>query len=94
VNGEKFTKERFKSTYPQDLELEGVFDEARKITNGTKHFKPRAKTRTQRGFSPGFDEGFARPLMVKFSDGSEKSANWLLREMVDFWSKHEKSGAF
>jgi len=90
----KFTTNHFKSTYPQDSSLADVFELARNITNGTKHFKPKAKTRTQTGFSSGFSEGFARPLMVEFPDGSETSADQFLRDMVDFWRKQEENGAF
>jgi hypothetical protein len=101
VHGTRFTVSDFKSTYPQDQPLADVFELARNITNGTKHFEPKAKTRTQKaktrtqtGFSSAFSEAFARPLMVEFPDGSEKSADSFLREMVDFWRVQERNGAF
>lgn len=94
VHRRKFTVSRFKSTYPQDPSLADVFELARNITNGTKHFKPKAKTRTQKGFSSGFSDAFARPLIVEFPDGSEKSADRFLCEMVDFWGVQEKNGVF
>ena len=46
---------------------------ARSNANGTKHFAPRAKTRTQAGFSSAFSDGFARPLIIERSDGREQS---------------------
>lgn len=94
VNGRKFTVKHFQSTYPQDLALADVFELAKNITNGTKHFKSIAKTRKQGGFSAGFSDGFARPLIVEFPDGREKSADMFLREMVDFWTRQGKTGAF
>jgi hypothetical protein len=97
VHRTKFAVSHFKSTYPQDPSLADVFELARKITNGTKHFKPikpKAKTRTQKGFSSGFSNAFTRPLIVEFPDGSEKSADWFLCEMVDFWRVQEKNGVF
>ena len=94
VHRDKFTVSHFKSTYPQAPSLADVFELARKITNGTKHFKPKAKTRTQKGFSSGFSDEFARPLVVEFPDGIEKSADNFLCEMVDFWGVQQKNGAF
>ena len=94
VHRKKFTVRHFKSKYPQAASLSDVFELARKITNGTKHFKPKAKTRTQKGFPSDFSDDFRRPLMVEFPDGSEKSADRFLREMVDFWRVQQKSGAF
>jgi hypothetical protein len=96
ANRRPFTPKHFQSKYPQNLALAEVFDLAKKITDGTKHFRrKKVKTRTQPGFNSGFDDGFERrKLMVGFPDGSEKSANWFLREMVDFWRKQEKDGAF
>lgn len=85
VNAKKFTISDFKSTYPQDASLANVFELARNITNGTKHFKSKAKTRTQKGFSSDFNDGFARPLVVEFPDGSKESADMFLSKMVDFW---------
>jgi hypothetical protein len=91
----KFTVSDFKSKYPQDQPLADVFELAKNITNGTKHFLPEeAKTRAQKGFSSAFSDAFARPLIVAFPDGSEKSADSFLREMVDFWRVQEKNGAF
>ena len=91
VHQEKFTKDRFKSTYPSENEMADIFDLARKIANGTKHFKQRERTSTytQRGHSSGFSDGFSRPLNVEFPDGSPESADIFLRKMVEFWERQE-----
>ena len=49
------------------------------------NFKLRAKTRTQAGFSSGFIDDFARPLINRLPDGREQSADVVLHNMVDFW---------
>ena len=67
---------------------------ARRITNGAKHFAPRAKTHTQVGFSSDFSDEFARPLNVEYDDGTQESADVFLRKMVDFWKGQGASGAF
>ena len=95
VHRETFTVSHFISTYPQDTSLADVFDLARNITNGTKHFKSTAKTRIQKGYGPGFDDAYTRSsLIVEFPDGSEESAGEFLCEMVDFWREQQKKGAF
>lgn len=94
VHRQKFSVCHFKTTYPHTPSLSNVFELARKITNGTKHFKTKVKTRIQKGFSSGFSHEFARPLMVEFPDGIERSADSFLCEMVDFWGVQQKKGAF
>lgn len=98
VNGTEFGKDKeksFISKYPEDESLITEFDAARLITNGTKHFsnKP-VTTRTQSGFSSGFDEGFARPLNIQYPDGSESSVDKFLKNIVDFWKRQKELGAF
>ena len=51
-----FTKEKFKEYYPDDDALVEIFDLAREITNGTKHFKQKTETRRQSGFSSEFSK--------------------------------------
>lgn len=94
VHGETFTVERFRTHYPNEQGLAETFDLARNITNGTKHFSPKAKTSTQTGFSSGFSDAFARPLNVEHADGTKESADQFLRKMVDFWKRQGASGAF
>ena len=83
---------------PSNKALPKVFELAKKITNGTKHFKQKVQTRKQGGFSggfsPAFGDGFARSLRVMLPDGTEQSANVILRQMVDFWTQQEINGAF
>ncbi len=94
VHPGKTFKDHFESMYPSNKAHAKVFELARNITNGTKHFLPEAQTRTQPGFSSGFSDGFAHPLIVEFPDGTEQSANVILRQMVDFWTQREKAGDF
>lgn len=94
VHGRKFTPRDFRTRYPNEPDQVGTFDVARKITNGTKHFKPKARTHTQGGFSSDFSDEFARPLNVEYDDGTRESADMFLRKMVDFWKKQGAAGAF
>lgn len=73
--------------------IEEMIEVAGKITNGTKHFKPRAKTWVQPGFSSlDFSDDFARVLNVEFSDGRELSVVMLLDKLVDFWKEQDRLG--
>lgn len=80
-------KWHFASEYPNDVGLAKTFDLAREIANGTKHCKQKTQTRRQPGFSPGFSDEFARPLVVIYPDGMEHSVDVFLRQMVTFWAK-------
>ena len=99
VNG-PFDTRGFERKYPDDANLASVFEVARRIANGTKHFKARAKkdkrvqTKVQSGFSSAFSDGFARPLNVTVLNGTQRSADKLLRRMVEFWRHQESLGAF
>ena len=92
VHARKFSKNHFAESYSNDPGMAEIFELARNIVNGTKHFSERAKTTTQTGFSSGFSDGFARPLNVEFPDGSTESADRIIRKMVDFWKRQEKLG--
>ncbi|TYK64143.1 hypothetical protein CWS31_017235 [Colwellia echini] len=94
VNCHKFTDSVFKIDYPNHEPLIELFEIARKITNGTKHFSSKVKTRTQSGFSSGFSSGFAKPLVITRTDGSEISADYLLKSLTDFWQEQYKTNGF
>ncbi|MDE2997836.1 MAG: hypothetical protein OXU79_02020 [Gemmatimonadota bacterium] len=87
-----FSCQHFEVTYPDDRGLAEKFDLARKISNGTKHFKPKVKTQTGSGFASAFNDGFARPLNVITNDGMSVSVDVLLRDIVDFWKRLEERG--
>jgi hypothetical protein len=70
------------------------FEMARKVKNGTKHFKTRIITRTQAGFSSGFSDAFARTLLIEKPDGSEESADNLLRRLIGFWTDQRATKVF
>lgn len=90
----KFCCDHFRKAYENKEEMVELFELARNIANGTKHFKPRAKTRAQVGFSSAFSDGFARPLNVEYDDGRKQSVDVFLRKIVDFWKQQEEIGAF
>lgn len=88
VHGKKFKVDLFESKYPNDIALTKTFELARHITNGTKHYLQKTKTRTQAGFSSEFTNEFARPLVIRHPDGQEQSVDDLLQQMVDFWANN------
>lgn len=103
VNEKTFTPEHFKSVYSSEADrdyMAELFNLARIIVNGTKHFKPakqRVKTKVQGGFPSDFGDR-SRPLNVKLS-GSENPDDWepidnILDRMVEFWRRQESVGAF
>jgi hypothetical protein len=77
-----------------------VFETAREITNGTKHFEPktntkrRINTKKQAGFSSGFSDGFTRPLIIIRDDKTEISADELLRTMIEAWKQEKADSKF
>ena len=89
VHGKKCTREHFKSAHSVEQQVAEYFELAAKITNGTKHFRSKAKTRRQVGFGSGFSDAFVRPLIVQFDSGREESADKFLRTLIDFWDRWE-----
>ena len=62
VHRKGFSIDHFRSTYEDPDGIAELFELARDITNGTKHFKTKkVKTEVQAGFSSGFSDGFAVP---------------------------------
>lgn len=89
VHKRPFRKGQFENAYPDQPEVEKYLFLSQQIANGTKHFRnKRAKTRAQSGFSSGFGDGFARPLVIQSEDGTECSADQLLRTLVGYWKRH------
>jgi hypothetical protein len=86
--------ERQKFIYAMPTVAATSHELARKITNGTKHFRSRIKTRRQAGFSSDFSFAFARPFMVEKDDGSEISVDELLANLVGFWKAQQPKGLF
>ena len=79
-----------KPSYPKDIDE--MFNLARKIANGTKHFEPRVKTRVGIGFSSDFSDEFERPLNIEFPGNGELSADELLDKLVGFWKEQDQLG--
>jgi hypothetical protein len=87
-------------------DINDLFKTGRIITNGTKHFlskrdtkrqkrntkRPKIDTKRQAGFSSAFSDGFARPLIIVRDEGSEISADKLLREMIKHWEGEKAAG--
>ena len=94
VHNRKFEQNDFRANYPVHQSLAIEFDVARKITNGTKHFKNKVQTTTQKGHSTAFDNGFSRPLIITYPNGMDESADIFLRKLVDFWKEQKRNGAF
>ena len=92
VHKTKFTRVHFLSHYPGEHEMADMFESARKLANGTKHFANRVKTHVQKGFSSQFSDHFARPLNIESPNGTRLSADKLLRGMVEFWKRQEQLG--
>lgn len=103
VHKKKFTREHFKSVYSSEPDrncMAELFDLARTIVNGTKHFlaaKQDVKTKVQGGFPSDFSDE-VRPLNVRVSGGKNPDA-WepidnILDRMVEFWERQESVGAF
>jgi hypothetical protein len=75
-----------------------VFDLAKMLTNGMKHFVPteprqeRAVTKAETGFSQDFSDDFSRPLSVETTTGQWLSADDLLKKMVAFWQDERTAG--
>ncbi|MXY70835.1 MAG: hypothetical protein F4Y47_20075 [Acidobacteriia bacterium] len=88
AHGREFSKESFLEEYPNDSKMADLFDLARNISNGTKHFAPRAVTSAGGGFSSAFSDAFQRPLNIETPPNFNRnriSADILLRELVTFW---------
>lgn len=101
VHGRSFTREHFRKLYPDKVKMIDLFGLAGAISNGTKHFAPRAKTTAGVGFSSEFSEEFERPLNIEFPQdtvyapysGQRISADSLLKKLVTFWKDQlEKPG--
>ena len=95
VHNRDCTPAAFKAAYPSHTSLAQDFEAAQLITNGTKHFRNKSvATRTQTGFSSAFSNEFARPLIIKYSDGTEISADQFIRKLIEFWKDQKANGAF
>jgi hypothetical protein len=81
-------------TAAQEAGVTDDFEMARMVTNGTKHFEPRIVTRTQTGFSSGFSNAFARPLLIEKPDESDESADNLLDRLIRFWKDQRANKIF
>jgi hypothetical protein len=95
---EEYTSTRFLGHYSTRSDMIEVFDLAKMLTNGMKHFVPtaprqkRAVTKAEGGFSQDFSDEFARPLNVKTTAGHWLSADDLLKKMVAFWQDESTAG--
>ncbi|MCY4594299.1 MAG: hypothetical protein OXC19_05800 [Bryobacterales bacterium] len=92
VHANKFSKGHFAENYRSEPGMADIFELARTIVNGTKHFSEGARTTTQTGYSSAYSDAYARPLNVELPDGSTESADRIIRKMVDFWKSQEEMG--
>ena len=93
MHGVRFSRTHFAKHYPSEKGMADYLELAKEIANGTKHFRSKAKTQVQTGFSSAFSEGFAKPLNLEFQDGSETSADLFLRTLVEFWKRQQQRAA-
>ena len=93
VHQTKFTSKSFAELHPSMKEISGIFEIARNITNGTKHFKNKVETRAQGGFSSGFSDAFQRPLVVVYEEDRTISADIIIRKLLEFWESHFGEGS-
>lgn len=85
--------DRFRDDYPDEhKDLVQYFCLARELTNDTKHFVSKVKTKTQTGFSSSFSNSFARSLNVELPCGRLVSVYEVLESIVDFWKRQESIG--
>jgi hypothetical protein len=83
-----------KATPVADTAVKELFELARKIVNGTKHFEPKLITTKGGGFSNDFSDDFRRPLNVQKADETWVSADRLLAGMMDHWHAEKLRGVF
>jgi hypothetical protein len=74
--------------------INDLFETARKITNGTKHFEQKICTKVQGGFSSDFSDAFQRPLIIVLDEEPELSVDKLLGDMIEYWEKEKADGKF
>ena len=65
AHGHEFSKARFLAEYPNDSKIADLFDLARNVSNGTKHFAPRAQTSAGIGYSSAYSHAYERPLNIE-----------------------------
>lgn len=91
VHHHRYSVRHFRRVYPDDLDLIPYFLLAEKITNGSKHFRSKVKTRRKGGFSREFSEEFdLAALMAELDCRREVTADTLIEQLVDFWQRWEK----
>jgi hypothetical protein len=94
--GEKFTQAHFDMHHPGQAAVREMFELARKVANGSKHFTSRIASRVDQSFSAEFSPEFAQEaypaLLIVNDDGTEVHVNDLLSVLIGFWKSQRQSG--
>ena len=93
-NGDTFSLSAFNG--PQ--KVGEMFDIARQLTNGSKHFKSSPLTRVEKSFTSEFSLEFAQEaypaLLVTKNDGTEIQVTEILDTLMSFWEAERAAGRF
>lgn len=97
--GEQFSVTHFDQHHRGKPVVRDMFELARRITNGSKHFETRhIGSRVEQGFSSGFSSAFAQvaypALLITKDDGTEVHVGELLKKLIDFWETEKANGSF
>jgi hypothetical protein len=94
--GEKFTLSHFDQHHPGQTAVRDMFEIARKVANGSKHFESRIASRVGQSFSPAFSQAFAQvaypALLIEKDDGTELHVHDLLAALMGFWEIQRATG--
>lgn len=95
-HGRKFYEAHFDLHHPGQTAVRDMFELARRVANGSKHFESRIGSRVDQSFSPEFSREFAQKaypaLLIVKDDGAEVHAHDLLAVLMEFWKSQRASG--
>jgi hypothetical protein len=94
--GEKFSLAHFDRHHPGQTAVRDMFEIARRVANGSKHFESRITSRVEQSFSSAFSPSFAQPaypaLLIEKDDGTELHVHDLLAALMGFWESQRTAG--
>jgi hypothetical protein len=94
--GEKFTLSHFDQHHPDQTAVRDMFEIARKVANGSKHFESKITSRVDQSFSPASSPAFAQEaypaLLIQKDDGTELHVHDLLVTLMEFWERQRANG--
>jgi hypothetical protein len=94
--GDKFSRTHFDRHHRGQTAVRDMFEIARKVANGSKHFESRIASRVDASFSPAFSPAFAQEaypaLLIGKDDGTELHVRDLLASLIGFWESQRAAG--